>query len=131
MYINDLPDRLTSICKIFADDTSFFSKTINKKKSEIEPNKDLKLISQWAYQWKMLFNPDPTKQATEVCFSHKHGNIPHKPLTFNNNKIQSAPAQKYLGLILDSKLDFNQHIDDKINKCNKIIGTIRRLNDTF
>ena len=70
IYINDLPDGLTSICKIFADDTSLFSKAINKKKSEIEPNKDLKLISQWAYQWKMLFNPDPTKQATEVCFSH-------------------------------------------------------------
>ena len=46
IYINDLLDGLTSICKIFADDTSFFSKEINKKKSEIEPNEDLKLISQ-------------------------------------------------------------------------------------
>ena len=48
-------------------------------------------------------------------------------MTFNNNKIQSAPAQKHLGLISDLKLDFNQHIDDKINKCKKIIGTMRRL----
>ena len=48
--INDLPDGLTSIFKIFADDTSLFSKVINKKKSEVEPNKDLKLISQWTYQ---------------------------------------------------------------------------------
>ena len=56
IYINDLPDRLTSLCKIFADDTSLFSKAINKKKSEIEPNKDLKLTSQWAYQLKTLFN---------------------------------------------------------------------------
>ena len=46
IYINNLFDGLTSICKIFADDTSFFSKEINKKKSEIEPNEDLKLISQ-------------------------------------------------------------------------------------
>ena len=45
-YINDLPDGLTSICKIFADDTSLFLNAINKKKSEIGPNKDLKLISQ-------------------------------------------------------------------------------------
>ena len=56
------------IIKIFADDKSLFSKAINRKNSEIEPNTDLKLISQWAYQWKMLFNPNPTKQATEVCF---------------------------------------------------------------
>ena len=79
----------------------------------------------------MLFNPDPTKQATEVCFSHKRDIVPHEPLTFNNDKIQSVSAQEHLGLILDSKLDFKQHIDDKINKCNKIIGTMRRLSMTL
>ena len=31
-------------------------------------------------------------------------------------------AQKRLGLLLDSKVDFNKHIDDNINQCNKIIG---------
>ena len=82
----------------------------------------MKLISQWAYQWKVLYNPDLNKQATEVCFSHKREKLLHEPLTFNNNKIQSTPAQKHL--ILDSKLDFNQNLDDKINKCNKIIGTM-------
>ena len=30
-------------------------------------------------------------------------------------------AQKRLGLLLDSKVDFNKHIDDNINQCNKII----------
>ena len=49
IFIYDLPDRLTSLCKIFADDTSLLSKVINRKKSEIEPDKDLKLISQWPY----------------------------------------------------------------------------------
>ena len=44
IYINDLPDRLTSLCKIFADDASLFLKAINKKKSEIETNKDFKLM---------------------------------------------------------------------------------------
>ena len=91
----------------------------------------MKLICQWTYQWKMLFNPDTTKKATEVCFLHKCDNIPHEPLTFNNNKINSAPAQKHLGLILNSKFDFNQYINDKINNCNKIIGTMRRLSMTL
>ena len=104
IYINDLPDGLTSLCKIFADNASLFSKVINRKKSEIELNKDLKLISQWVYPWKMLFNPDPTKQVTEVCFLRKRDNVPREPLTFNNNKIQPAPAQKHLGLILSLTL---------------------------
>ena len=77
------------------------------------------------------FNPDPTKQAAEVCFSHKRDNVPHKCLTFNNKKIQSSPAQKHLGLVLDSKFDFKQHMDDKINKCNRIIVNTRRISVTL
>ena len=74
---------------------------------------------------------NPTKQATEVCFSHKRDKVPHKRLTFSNNKIQSATAGKHLRLILNSKLEFNQHIDDKMDKCNKIIGTMRRFSITL
>ena len=43
-----------------------------------------------------------------------------------NTKVQLATSQKHLGLILDSKLDFNEHIDNKNNKCNKIIGIMKR-----
>ena len=59
--IYDLPR-----CKIFADNKFLFSEAI---KYILKFNKDLKLISQhWAYQWKMLFNPNSTKQAIEMCF---------------------------------------------------------------
>ena len=69
--INYLPDGLTSICKIFADDTSLFSKFFNINECANDLNFDLEKISQWAYQWKMQFNPDPNKQANEVIFSRK------------------------------------------------------------
>ena len=75
----------------------------------------------------MLFNPDPSKQAIEICFSHKRDNVSYPSLVFNDNKVQLANSQKHLGLILDSKLDFNEHIDNKINKCNEIIGIAKRL----
>ena len=35
--------------------------------------------------------------------------------------------QKHLGILLDSKLNFNAHVDQKIKQCNRIIGLIRRL----
>ena len=79
----------------------------------------------------MIFNPDPAKQAIEVRFSHKRNNVSHQPLAFNNNKTQSTPSHKRLGLVLDSKLDFNQCIDGKINRCNKIIGIMKRLSITL
>ena len=57
-------------------------------------------MCQQEYQWKTLFISDPTKQVTEVCFSHKRDNVLHKPLIFNDNKIQYAPARKTLGAYL-------------------------------
>ena len=122
IYINDLPNGIESICKIFADDTSLFSEVKGATVSHTQINNDLNKISKWAFQWKMLFSPDPSKQAIEICFSHKRDNVGYPPLVFNDNKGQLANSLKYLGLILDSKLDFNEHIDNKINKCNKVIG---------
>ena len=69
IYINDLPDGKTLICKIFADDTSLFSKVQDINRSANELNCDLEKVSNWAYQWKMQFNLDPNKQANEVIFS--------------------------------------------------------------
>ena len=71
IYINDLPYEIRSSCKTFAGDTSLFSKTENKNYCNFQLNKDLEAISKWAFQWNMLFNPDPVKQELEVCFSHK------------------------------------------------------------
>ena len=68
IYINDLHDGITSMCKIFAGDTYLFSKVLDIDKSVTKLNTDLKKISQWTYQWKMQFNPDPNKQANEIIF---------------------------------------------------------------
>ena len=51
----------------------------------------------------------------------------HPKLTFNGNQVQQCSSQKHLGLFLDNKLDFNKHLDEKINKCNKIIGMMKKL----
>ena len=128
IYINDLPDRIKSTCKTFADDTSLSSKVKDKNCSTVELNNDLKIISNWAFQWKMLSNPDPNKQAVEILFSKKqHEKDNYPPLNFNGDNVQTAISQKHLGLVLDSKLDFNEHINNKINKCNKIIGIMKKL----
>ena len=127
IYINHLPDGIMSICKIFADDTSLFSKIIDTRNSQNTLNSDLEIIKNWAYQWKMQFNPDPKKQANEVIFSRKSNRCTYPPVTFNNNIIATCPHQKHLGVVLDSKLDFSIHIEQKIRKCNTVIGLIRRL----
>ena len=127
VYINDLPDNLVGKAKLFADDTSIFSTVFDITRSSQILNQDLCTIKNWAYQWKMVFNPDPSKQATEVIFSHKINKVNHPTLYFNSSPVTTAPFQKHLGLFLDNKLNFGHHLNEKISKANKIIGLIKRL----
>ena len=101
--INYLPNELKSNAKQFADDTSLF--TIIKDKSNIANvlNNDLLLTSRWAFNWKMLFNPDPSKPAQEVLFSRKMKVQNHPKISLNNIQVERTSYQKHLGLILDEK----------------------------
>ena len=72
VYINDLPNGLKSNAKLFANDTSLFTIVKDRNVSANILNNDLQLISQWAYKWKMLFNPDPKKNCPRsVIFKKK------------------------------------------------------------
>ena len=71
IYVNDLPNGPKSKCKLLADDTSLLSIVQDKNTSVSDINNDLTLISNQAFQWKMIFNPDPSKQTQEIIFSRK------------------------------------------------------------
>ena len=75
----------------------------------------------------MSFNLDRTKQAQEIIFSRKRNATTHPPLFSNNSEILLGSNQKHLGLTLDSKLSFNEHINDKIHQVNKGVGLLRKL----
>ena len=72
VYINDLADNLASDVRLFADDTSLFTIVYDETVSAQVLNFDLKTIEEWAYQWKMQFDPDVNKQAVQVIFSQKN-----------------------------------------------------------
>ena len=76
----------------------------------------------------MSFNPDSSTLAQVVIFSRKINKVYHPPLLFNNSTVQQISSQKHLGIHLDEELTFKHHINKKINKANKGIGVIRKLN---
>ena len=90
-------------------------------------NSDLAKISKLDFQWKMFFNHDPSKQVIEVCFSNNHDKGNYPPLHFNSTDVQVADSQKHLGLVLNSQLNFNEHIECNLTNCKKIIGLIKKI----
>ena len=58
----------------------------------------------------MVFDPDLSKQAQEVIFSRKIKKLLYPALLFNNIPLINSLFQKHLGLTLDVKLNFLEHI---------------------
>ena len=48
IYINDLPDGITTTAKLFADDTSIFSTVLDLNQSLNDLNHDLPIINNWS-----------------------------------------------------------------------------------
>ena len=64
-------------------------------------NHDHDIIHKWANQWKLEFNPDPTKQANEVLFSCKKSIPNHPYIVLNGTVVAKTNEQKLLGFILN------------------------------
>ena len=90
-------------------------------------NHDVTRISEWTYRWKMSFKPDPSKQAQKVLYFNKATKTDHPSVIFNGNILQNSANQKHLGLILDKKLTFNDHITSKLATVNKLTITFRKI----
>ena len=76
----------------------------------------------------MNFNPDPFKQAQEVLSSRKIKSQNHPCFHFNNNPVnQTLGMQKHLGMYLDPKLDFLEHLKNTQAKVNKSVALLRKL----
>ena len=109
IYFNDLSDDLST----------------NDSFSATHLNNVLRKISNWVFQWEMIFDPDTSKQAQEAILSRKLQAINH--LYFDNNPIKQVSIQKYLGMILNTKLNFNEHIKNILSKVNETFGLLRKL----
>ena len=104
-----------------------FSVVNNIHTSATTLSQDLKAITKWAFQWKMIFNPDLSKQAQEVIFSRKIKKLLHPTLLFNHIPLNNRLFQKHLGLTLDIKLNFSEHIKSITKKISKTMGLLRKF----
>ena len=124
VYIKDLVDNINCDVKMFADDTSLFSTVTNEAVTAEVLNRDLEKARLWPWQWKMQFNAEKTEV---VIFSAKRLKPQHPPLKLGNDEIVNVPEHKHLGVIVDSKLNFQSHIKQAILKARRGIGIIRHV----
>ena len=113
--------------RLFADDSSVFTPVKDVQVTHEQLVKDLETVSKWGYQWKMVFNPDITKQAVEVIFSVKKKKPHHPDLNFNGIPVAREDHTKHLGVYLDSRLNFSKHIHEAVRKATKGLSLLKYL----
>ena len=98
IYINDLTDNISSDMRLFADDSSLFTRVSVTEETQNKLVNDLRTISSWAHQWKMLFNPNISKQAVEIVFSTKKNKVLHPNLDLNEIPVARKEYTKHIGM---------------------------------
>ena len=122
LYINDLPENIVSNVYMFEDDTKVF-KTINSPNDQHTLQNNY--LTSWSSRWLLRFHPDKCNLMhagktiqQEYAYNLKIDNTAHE--------LGGIEEQKDIWVIIDSNLEFDKHINQKINKANSIMAVIRR-----
>ena len=118
-----LPEKITSIISMFADDTKLYLPLISDNSTD-ELIADLNYLQIWAEQMQMTFHPSKCK------VMHLGKNNPCREYAMKNSDntlhtLEETYIEKDLGVYIDSQLKFTQHCQEKVNKANKVLGFIR------
>ena len=120
IFINDLPEAINSICKIFADDTKIY----NTCKNHLILQQDLISLQEWSKKWQLYFNGQKCK-----CLHHGRENPNHEYHFETENGDEVLPngtEEKDLGVFFTSNLMFDKHINEKVKTANMMLALIKR-----
>ena len=112
IYINEL----CSVCKntiplLFADDTNLFSSGVDATGLQDGVNHDLAVISKWLKVNKLSLN---IKKTHYVCFTTKK----------QNKDIAEVTSSKFLGVIIDNKLNWRDPVSFVCRTVARGLGVI-------
>jgi len=127
LYINDIAHlNLNGEIELFADNAALKY----SKNSEAELKNaildDLATIDEWLYKNKLLINIGKTKI---LLFENKAFNDPI--FIFKNTPIEVVRSYNYLGLVIDSKVKWDAHVDFLARKISPYVFILRRLQKFF
>ena len=131
VYIKDIAKTLLtclSLTSLFADDSSLFYAAANIADIAGIFNHGLQLLSNWARQWLVTFNP---LKAEAVLFTLKNLEfLPHL-FFFHYSAISFVDSHKHLGVTLSSNGHWHTHIENIVNPTTKILRIMRKLKYSF
>ena len=139
IYVTNISDHIKNFTSLFADDTKLFSyllETENTEHSTVTLQEDINTLSTWSEVMQMSFNLSKChimhlgqNNPHHQYFMHKSSHLQKKKnglsyrLMFHD--LEEVENETDLGVCIDHKLKFSDHISAKLAKANKMLQVIR------
>ena len=125
LYINDFhrcSDKFSFVH--FADDTTLYISGDNLQTLCQLVNEELVKVSRWLVANRLSLNTEKTKF---ILFIHKYVDMTLTPIVIDNSFISRVENIKFLGLTIDQRLNYNEHISQLCKKLSCTVGIIRKM----
>ena len=119
IYINDLPNGLVNVSKLYADDTKILSEVYSDDHIARVQN-DLDNAYKWSQDWLLKFNVNKC-----VVMHYGHNNT-KCPLYINGKQLVESDMERDLGVIFSTNLKWNNQVIAASNKANQMLGRIKK-----
>ena len=122
-----MQNSIESTPRLFADDTAILIDANSTSELEIKLNEDLARVSIWMNKNQLTLNPLKSHALViSPLLNEKHTTI---NISLNACTIKNSECIKYLGILIDSKLNFRNHINvlqlDKLLRAVEIMSKLR------
>ena len=121
IYVNDIPNIITSTAKLVADDTKIY-RQINKVEDSIAFQSDLTTFDRWADRWQVKFNPSKC-EVMRITHSKDKSTTRYQ---VSCTELRNVSNYKHLGVIMASDLTWTKHVEETVHKANKVLGLLKR-----
>ena len=126
MFLNDLT-KVVEKCSmsLYADDTCVYYASKNPQELESALNNDLSLMANWFSHNHLILN---IKKCNYMVIGSQARLAPFRNIKIqtNNTQLERVNQCKYLGVIIDSNLTWNQQIDSVRLKAVRNLHLLRR-----
>jgi hypothetical protein len=128
VFVNDLPNALKfSSIRLFADDANNFTVHTDLQILRSNVEKDFKNINDWMCANKLSLNVDKTNFTIFSPYMHKPEFNIFNEINCNTFKVYRVPNVTYLGVIIDEKLSWKQHIDSVCKKLRQLTSVFYKV----
>lgn len=113
IYTADMPVLDNVMVATYADDTAIMATSDSPDEASLFVQNEINELDQWLKKWNVKVNCEKSQHTT---FTLKRQHCP--PITLNGNTIPKSDTVKYLGMALDRRLTWKNHIKNKRNQLN-------------